>query len=155
MLLRVARIEDSRLLYEWANDPEVRRMAFSSGPIAWQAHIRWFERKIKDPNTCIYIAIEDNEPVGQIRFDIINCFEANVDIHTKPGMRGKGIGSRIIALGVSRVFSNFGVNAIHAIIKQENSKSREAFQKAGFKEIQQKQTNGEACFYMIKNAHNS
>lgn len=150
MHLRIAQIEDSRLLYDWANDPEIRRMAFSSEAIEWEVHIKWLEKKIKDPDAYIYIAIEDNEPVGQIRFDIINNFEANVDIHTKPGMRGKGIGSRIIALGVNRFFSDSRVNAVHAVIKQENSKSRGAFQKAGFEDAQKKSINGEECFFMIK-----
>lgn len=148
--LRIAQFGDSRLLYDWANDPEVRRMAFSSGPINWEAHIKWLKKKLKDPNAYIYIAIENNEPIGQIRFDIMNNSEAQIDIHTKPGMRGKGLGSRIILLGVNRFFSDSRVNAVHAVIKQENSESRKAFKKAGFKDIQKKSINGEECFFMLK-----
>lgn len=150
MHLRIAQIEDSSLLYDWANDPEVRRMAFSSGTIDWEAHIKWLEKKLKDPNTYIYIAIKENEAIGQIRFDIINNSEAQVDIHTKSSIRGKGLGSRIIILGVNRFFSDSRVNAVHAVIKQENLKSRIAFQKAGFKDVQKRSVNGEECFFMLK-----
>lgn len=151
MHLRTAHIEDARLLYDWANDLEVRRMAFSSNPIDWASHIKWLEKKLSDPNAYIYIAIEDNEPIGQIRFDIINDTEAQVDIHTKPGMRGKGVGSRIITSGVSRFFSDSRVNTVHAVIKQQNTKSRRAFNKAGFKDVQRKLINGAECILMTKN----
>ena len=150
MDFRIARIEDSRLLFDWANDPEVRRMAFSSGPIAWQDHTRWFEEKIKDPDAYIYIAIEDNAPIGQIRFDIIDSCEARVDIHIKPDMRGKGLGARMIALGVARFFSDCRANAVRAVIKHENLKSRKAFKRAGFEDVQKQTVHGEACFFMVK-----
>lgn len=151
MHLRTACIEDARLLYDWANDPEVRAMAFSSDPIDWEAHIRWLQKKLNAPNAYIYIAVKTHEPIGQIRFDIINNTEAQVDIHTKPGMRGKGIGSRIIDLGVNRFFSDSRMKTVHAVIKQENVKSRCAFQTAGFKAVQRKSVNGAECIVMIKN----
>nr|WP_319392049.1 GNAT family N-acetyltransferase [uncultured Desulfobacter sp.] len=151
MHLRTAHIEDARLLYDWANDLEARRMAFSCAAIDWAAHIKWLEKKLNDANTYIYIAMEDNDPIGQIRFDVINHAEAQVDIHTKPNMRGKGVGSRIIDLGVHRFFSDSRVNTIHAVIKQENTKSRCAFKNAGFKDIQRKSINGVECILMIKN----
>jgi RimJ/RimL family protein N-acetyltransferase len=151
MHLRTAHIEDARLLYDWANDLEVRDMALSSDPIDWASHIKWLEKKLNDANTYIYIAMEDNEPIGQIRFDIINDTEAHIDIHTKPGIRGKGVGSCIIDLGVNRFFSDSRVNTIHAVIKQQNTKSRCVFSKAGFKDVQKKSINGEECILMIKN----
>ena len=93
MHLRDAEIEDTRLLYDWANDSEVRNMAFSSEPIELEGHKNWLEKKLKDPNTHIYIAMQDNEPVGQILFDAVSDSDAEVDVHTKPGLRGKGCGT--------------------------------------------------------------
>jgi UDP-2,4-diacetamido-2,4,6-trideoxy-beta-L-altropyranose hydrolase len=150
MHLRNAETEDARLLHDWANDPEVRSMAFASDPIEWEEHKRWFEKRLRDPNTQIYVAVQDSEPVGQIRFDVVSDSAAEVDVHTKPGLRGKGLGTQIISLGVTHFFTKSSVQTIHAIIKPENAKSRRAFEKAGFKEVQKKLVNGQECFYMVK-----
>lgn len=148
--LRKAVIGDSKLLYEWANDDMVRKMSFSSDPISWKEHEAWFKKKILESNTQIYIAIYDNEPVGQIRFDLVDGYSAEVDIHTKQSFRGKGIGTQIISLGCSDFLSNSSVNTLRAFIKFENTKSMRAFEKAGFKVVEKKLIKGRECFIMIK-----
>ena len=44
--LRQVREDDCRLLWEWANDPEVRAVSFLSEPILWDQHVQWFKSKI-------------------------------------------------------------------------------------------------------------
>ncbi len=149
MHLRNAEPEDSKLLYDWASDSEVRSMAFSSEPIEWEGHKKWFEKKLRDPNTQIYIAMQDDEPVGQVRFDVVSKFDVEIDVHTKPGLRGKGLGTQIISLGVARFLDDSSKNTIHAVIKLENAKSRRAFEKAGFEEVEKKLVNGQECFHMV------
>ena len=150
MKLRNAESNDARLLYNWANDPEVRSMAFDSDPIEWDGHKRWFEKCLRDPNTQIYVAVQNSKLVGQIRFDIVNNRTAVVDVHTKSGLRGNGLGTQIISLGVTHFFMKSSVQTIHAIIKQENAKSRRAFEKVGFVEVQKKLVMGQECFHMVK-----
>jgi spore coat polysaccharide biosynthesis predicted glycosyltransferase SpsG len=41
--LRRVRAEDVELLWQWANDPAVRRASFSQQSITWDEHVRWFE----------------------------------------------------------------------------------------------------------------
>ena len=150
MNLRDAETDDARLLYEWANDPEVRSMAFDSDPIEWDGHKKWFEKCLQDPNTQIYVAVQDSKLVGQIRFTVINDSIAEVDVHTKAGLRGNGLGTQIISLGVTHFFTKSSVQTIHAIIMSENTKSRRAFKKVGFIEVQKKLINGQECFHMAK-----
>jgi RimJ/RimL family protein N-acetyltransferase len=125
-------------------------MAFSTEPIEWERHQRWFEKKLADPDTFIYIAVQDDEPVGQIRFDVVSDSDAEVDVHTKPGLRGKGLGTRIISSGVAQLFADSSVNTVHAIVKPVNSKSRRAFEKAGFEEVEKTIVGGEECFHFIR-----
>ena len=150
MNLRNAETDDARLLYDWANDPEVRSMAFASDPIEWDVHKSWFEKSLRNPNTQIYVAVQDSKLVGQIRFAVVSDSTAEVDVHTKAGLRGNGLGTQIILLGVTHFFTKSSVQTIHAIIKPENAKSRRAFEKVGFIEVQKKLVNGQECFHMVK-----
>jgi UDP-2,4-diacetamido-2,4,6-trideoxy-beta-L-altropyranose hydrolase len=150
MNLRDAETDDARLLYEWANDQEVRSMAFDSDPIEWDGHKKWFEKSLQDPNTQIYVAVQNGKLVGQIRFTVINDLIAEVDVHIKAGLRGNGLGTQIIALGVTHFFTKSSVQTIHAIIKSENKKSLRAFKKVGFIEVHKKLVNGQECFHMAK-----
>ena len=139
------------MLFEWANNREVRKMAFSSDPVEWLQHMEWFENKLKDPASLIYIALnERDEPVAQIRFDLESDRAATVDVHTKPGFRGKGIGTETIVLGVNHCFRDLGVDVVHAIIKHENVSSKKAFKKAGFREFTQKTVQGHRVYHLIK-----
>lgn len=105
------------MLFEWANDREIRRMAFSSNPIEWTQHIEWFESKLNDPGSLIYIALNDqDEPVAQIIFELKQDRMAIVDVHTKPGLRDQGIGTATIL----REFSQKSVKGdmVHHLIKE-------------------------------------
>ena len=151
MQLRNAEINDSKMLFNWANDTEVRKMAFSSEVIIWESHDKWYRSKLEDPNSRIYIITDEhNSPIGQIRFDIISDNEAEVDVHTKTGLRGKGIGTIIINLGTDRLFEETNVSSVQAVIKQENIKSIKAFSKAGYKKIGEETIKDFVCFRMIK-----
>ena len=153
MKLRIADIGDCRMLFEWANDNEIRKMALSSEPIEWESHKKWIEKKLSDPNSRIYIAINDQgQPVGQIRFDIMGG-GAEIDVHTKPNLRGKGIGTQIISFGTNQYFSETHVDTIHAIIKLKNIKSLKAFKNAGFKEVGQEIIKEHGYFHLVKNRY--
>jgi len=48
LVLRRVEEADCSLLWEWANEPEVRSASFSSTPIAWDEHREWFTKKLGD-----------------------------------------------------------------------------------------------------------
>jgi RimJ/RimL family protein N-acetyltransferase len=139
------------MLFDWANDDEARAMAFSPEPIIWAEHEQWFEKTLKDSKAQIYIALdEENVPVGQIRFVVVSENDAEIDVHSRPGLRGKGIGTQIISLGTEMFFKEAEVETIHALVKLENERSRRAFQKAGFHETDKSSIDGRPCFHMVK-----
>lgn len=135
-MLRLRRVhkDDCRLLWEWANEPAVREASFSSEPIPWKEHVKWFRTKLKDPFCLFFIALDEGEPIGQVRYDIDDK-EAVISVSLAKEVRGKGYGSQLIRLASERVLDGSVVNAIHAYIKQENEASINAFVKAGFQEF--------------------
>jgi RimJ/RimL family protein N-acetyltransferase len=90
------REEDGRLLWEWANDPAVRAVSFSSEPISWQQHWQWFNSKLSSPDCIFYIAVNLADlPIGQVRFERTGD-EATISVSLAANFRGKGFGSSII-----------------------------------------------------------
>jgi UDP-2,4-diacetamido-2,4,6-trideoxy-beta-L-altropyranose hydrolase len=132
--LRRAREEDCKLLWQWANDPEVRRVSFSSDPIAWECHVKWFHRKLDDPTSFIFIALDgEDAPIGQIRFDLQNEHEAEIDVSIDRDKRGSGYGRLLINTAIAEMFHVTPVGAVHAFIKRENRASIKAFVGSEFK----------------------
>lgn len=136
LTLRSARAEDCRLVWEWANEPEVRDSAFNSAPILWETHQQWFGRKLLDPNCHIYIALDDQViPIGQVRFDCVSDKEAEIDITIDKSKRGMGYGSTLIRLAVEELFNQTTFQVVHAFVKPHNSASIRAFERAQFKKF--------------------
>jgi len=143
LVLRRARPDDSRLLWEWANDPEARRISFSQDPISWETHLQRFSKDLASPNSFIYIAENgDGTPIGQIRYDIKDQ-EASVSVSLAKAARGRGNGVPLIIRGTRRCFADSRVKAIHAYIKPENEISLQAFGVAGYSEGAAVQINGQ------------
>jgi UDP-2,4-diacetamido-2,4,6-trideoxy-beta-L-altropyranose hydrolase len=132
--LRPVQADDCRLLWEWANDPDVRQASFSSAPIPWEQHTHWFTSKIASPKCILYIALSDNNtPIGQVRYDI-DGDEAVISISLAHQFRRQGYGSYILQKASQQLFECTPVHTIHAYVKQDNQASARAFVKAGYEE---------------------
>jgi UDP-2,4-diacetamido-2,4,6-trideoxy-beta-L-altropyranose hydrolase len=129
--LRPAVAEDCCRIWEWANDPAVRAVSFTSEAIPWEQHIAWFTRKLTDANTRLWIAEQDTSPVGQVRFDL-EGFVATISVSLDARRRGKNLGALLIWTACQKLFRESGVEVIHALIKPDNAASIRAFTKAGF-----------------------
>jgi UDP-2,4-diacetamido-2,4,6-trideoxy-beta-L-altropyranose hydrolase len=133
--LRPAREDDGRLLWEWANDPQVRVAAFSWQPISWEQHQAWFASKMKDPSCRIFIAEDGGgRPVGQFRVDWRSQQEGDIDVSVASEFRATGKGSALIDMGSSRALLETG-GCLHALVKVGNQASRRAFERAGFRTL--------------------
>jgi RimJ/RimL family protein N-acetyltransferase len=132
--LRRVKAEDCNDLWNWRNHPEVRKWCFSPEKVDLRTHKEWFLKKIKDPNTLIYIALNRlGEKIGQIRFDLKND-SAFVSISLNPIFFNKGYGSKVIEQGTSLCLHAFkNAKQCLAEIIDSNIVSKNAFIKAGYK----------------------
>ena len=149
--LRRVRKDDCRLLWEWANDPEVRAFSFSSEPIPWEQHIRWFQTKLNEADCIFYIAMDgDMIPMGQVRYDI-DGNEAVISVSIDRKFRSKGYGSLTIRLASQKLFSVADVEMIHAYVKPGNRAAVRAFVKAGFQKRVRTEVRGhEAVHFALR-----
>jgi RimJ/RimL family protein N-acetyltransferase len=123
------------LIWEWANNPDARAASFSSQPISWEDHVRWFQSKLEDPRCLFYLASDERgEPIGQIRHDMQDS-ESVISISLDAKLRGQGYGPEMIRLSCSKVFEMTEIRSISAFVKPDNKASVQAFLKAGFNNI--------------------
>lgn len=134
--LRKVQEKDCEILFKWANDKLVRENAFNSEGINYDTHKKWFEKKIKDDNTEIFIVLADDEMIGQIRIDLDNG-KGLIDYSIESSYRGKGYGTEILKKIVDMVKDQgLSIDKLIGKVKHDNIPSQKAFEKAGYsKEI--------------------
>ncbi len=130
--LRQVRETDARLLWEWANDPEVRAVSFSSQPILWEQHLCWLRAKLEKENCRFFLAVdEEDKALGQVRFDLREN-EAVVSVSLGRTFRGAGYGTELLRLACEKMLRDSDVKVIKAYVKPHNQASLNAFLRAGF-----------------------
>ena len=148
--LRPVRAEDSRLLWEWANDPQVRAASFSSAPIPWETHVAWFAQRLGPEKTLIFIAEDEAAtPCGQIRFDARTDGDWETDISMARGWRGCGLAGDLLRLGMHTMEEKGSNLRFHAFVKPANLASVKMFGKAGFKKTGTEQLRGHEAIHFI------
>ncbi len=153
--LRPVRFEDRRLLWEWANEPEVRTSSFSPDPIPWETHAAWFEQKLQSSRnnalkSLIFIAEdEETNAVGQVRFDSRTDGEWEVGVSLDKKMRGRGLGNELIAVGIRKFLKQTKMARVHAYVKPANVASVKSFERAGFRRAGMKRVGGIAAIHLI------
>jgi UDP-2,4-diacetamido-2,4,6-trideoxy-beta-L-altropyranose hydrolase len=153
--LRRVRDDDCLLLWQWANDGEVRDAAYSTAAIPWEDHLHWFTNKKSDPGCLQFIAVDGQDrPVGQVRFDIQEGDSAEIDVSVDREKRGLGYGKLILEMAAEELFQNTPVRSINSFIKISNIKSIRAFERAGYERVDSLNMHGEPSLYYLKQRGN-
>lgn len=130
--LRDVLAEDMDLLYEWANDLNVRNNSFSTAQITYEEHKEWFAQLLSRDDCKQYIYIYDNEPIGQVRITILED-KAEIGYSICAEKRGMGHGKNLLQLLYSRVREEFpNIKKLVAKVKSENIASQRAFLEVGY-----------------------
>lgn len=132
LTLRPATREDSRLVWEWRNEPDTRLASFNPEPIPLERHLDWFARQLTRADSRMFIVeTPSHEPVGVVRFDDL-AGTPEVSIALAPGHRGKGYGRQALVEACARIFREPGASRIVALVRRDNPASAAAFTRAGF-----------------------
>jgi UDP-2,4-diacetamido-2,4,6-trideoxy-beta-L-altropyranose hydrolase len=144
--LRPVTAADTRLIWEWANAPDVRAVSFSAGTIAWEDHVKWFQARLTNPHCRFWLATDARQqPLGQVRFDLQGP-RAVISISLAAAARGKNRGSLLIWTACQKLFRELqAVETVLAYIKPDNDASIRAFQKAGFEMAAKTEVKGQTA----------
>jgi len=132
--------EDIKLVYDWANDLEVRNQSFNSASINFKEHESWFKKKITNPNSLLLINEYDENKLGLVRFEIENN-KCTVGVLLDKNFRGKGLSSFMLIKSSNYFFNRFKL-PIYANIKESNIASIRSFEKAGYSFFNEIKVNG-------------
>lgn len=130
--IRLATLQDARLLWEWVNDPDVRAASFVSAPISWEDHVAWLTSKCADPSCRLYLLSLMDVPHGQVRFDLQPDGLAEIDLSVAPTARGHGLGTQMVRVACREFFALHKSTWVKALIKPDNEASIKTFLRAGF-----------------------
>lgn len=132
--LRPVILHDAALLYEWANDPDVRRHSGNRPAVTWHEHRRWFAGLLASPNRIAWVA-EDaaGTPVGTIRFESRDGWRrATLSYLVAPQARGRGIGRWLVTSGMHALAQEQAATEVQATVNAGNEASHRIFRGLGW-----------------------
>jgi len=141
--LKVREVEQSDLilLFDWVNDPLTREMDFNPEPIPLEIHEEWFRTLPESGKYQIIVdGLHQNKwiPVGQVRVND----DGRISMSIAPQFRGQRLATPVIEAAMAYIRENTDIRVLIADIKQENTRSAKAFQKAGFRYVDSRNVKG-------------
>jgi len=127
MILRKVTFEDWKILLDWRNDIETRKNSHNMELVVEENHKKWLNSILTNENRQLFIALENEIPVGTVRadFDKQNI-EYELSWTISPDFRGKGIGKIMVKILADRLQAK-----IRAEIKKGNIASVRIAEYAG------------------------
>ena len=122
-------MSDAEDVLEWRNDEKTRENSFNSERISLLSHLKWFERKLGQADTYMFIVMDGMEKVGSIRVDVTDDI-GEISYMIAPKARGKGYGSRAIALVEGQMPPE--VKSLMGLTLKTNTASGRCFEKNGY-----------------------
>lgn len=135
MILKPTSNKDCDLLFNWANDEDVRKNSFNNDKILYEDHIKWFNNKISSDKCFIFILYVSEIPAGQIRIDMergTGVISYSID----KDFRGRGLS--IIMLSYLEIEVNNRekhIDKLVGYVKIDNISSQKVFEKLKYQKI--------------------
>lgn len=129
--LRKVNISDIDMLFQWANDKDVRNYAFNTKKIEYSVHKDWFINRYKSEQCSIFILMDNDDSIGQIRLDY-KKEKAYIDYSIQKKYRNRGFGTLILKLVEKELIKRNKNLTLVAQVKKENSSSINRFEKLGY-----------------------
>jgi len=124
--------DESRLIWEWRNDPVTRQMSRQTGLINWEEHTKWVQEIANSEKNALFILMSGQVPLCMIRFSEMDGSRAEISINFNPVFRGKKLSKQMLIEACHYGFNTLSLQQLYAEIKPENSVSIKIFEGAGF-----------------------
>lgn len=129
--LRPASDGDAAAVLEWRNDPVSVASSTTGRPVAADEHSTWFAARLEDPGCRLSIAEQQGRRIGMVRVEV-TAGVGVVSIALDPSMRGRGLGTAVLARAVDELDGSMQVRSLVADVLPDNAASLAAFRHAGF-----------------------
>lgn len=130
--LKLATQKNCYFWWKIRNEKSVREASFDTKSIPYSTHKKWFEEKLNNKNSKLFIILSGNQKTGQLRLEKDGS-KVKISLALIPASRGKGVGTKAIQLGAKYALEKMKAIKVAAFTKPENLASIKSFEKAGFK----------------------
>lgn len=124
-------VDDVFELFTWRNDPLVRNASRNPSPIDLARHRAWLKERLHDPQSTQFLIMAGSTAVGYVRFEDTGGY-AEVSIYVNPQLRGRGLGSAVLAAGRLAYRRDRDNVQLRAYVRHGNAASTQMFERAGF-----------------------
>ena len=134
--LRSATAADADLLFAWANTADSRAASLlTSAPIPWQEHLEWLAKRLKDPDTAIWIAEHGGQASGSVR---LQGGEQGLEVavYVRPEKRHQHVARTMLDVAAARAAGKWPGRPLRARVRHENRASLRLFEGAGYGEVE-------------------
>lgn len=132
MHVRLATLEDARMIYDWRTSPEVMGVSRNMEPFPYETHYAWLSRVLADPSRLLLVGVHEGRDVGVVRFDIDGS-RAEVSIFLTPGTMGGGMGRALLSAAEVRLRQDHPqVTMLDAWVNTDNIRSFQLFKHLGY-----------------------
>lgn len=130
--VRVADMRDARSFWQLRNELSSRSNSLTGDEIDWDSHIDWFQRRLDDPQTRVYILEHGGSAAATVRFQPNAAGRTMTHIVVAPQFRGRGVAQHALQSTVPLALRDLQLTSVHAVIKKSNLASMQAFIKSGY-----------------------
>ena len=129
--LRKVNKKDESLLFNWANDFDVRKWSFNKKRITLDRHKIWFKGKLSNKNVLIWILEYKNMPAGMVRLEkeggsiLLNYLIA-------PKYQGKKLATKMLNMAMEELNIYWKNVKVLAYTLPNNIASIKSLENAGF-----------------------
>jgi UDP-2,4-diacetamido-2,4,6-trideoxy-beta-L-altropyranose hydrolase len=127
--LRPATPADAQRVWQWRHEGDATRHYRTPVPTPLDAHLRWFDAALTDPQRDLFIVERDGEPQAHVRLDH-SPPRAEVALTVSAQARGQGLAAPALALAFARTQR---VATFDAEAHEGNTPSRRLFEGLGFR----------------------
>lgn len=146
--IRSANKDDVLKYFEWVNEAKVRLNSFKQELITYSDHSNWFNSKLIDENTFMYVVEFLGESIGQIRYDFdgdLYWIDYSIDVK----YRGLGLAHFCLNLTNNLILIKSNIVRIRAEVKNTNIASIKVFERLKFKRMYISELS-EYCIYDLE-----
>lgn len=136
--------EHADVIFRWRNDPTTRMNSYHTEEKDWDPFFLEFQDYFCFPDLPPIFVLKDRERVAFLRFDPCEDFataenrskrrSCALSINVDPSFRGQGLGTAALE-AIKPWIKQQGYEALYGEVRIENSVSRKAFLKAGYREL--------------------
>jgi RimJ/RimL family protein N-acetyltransferase len=137
--LRPATAADCDLIWAQRNEESARAASVSTDPIPLSDHRSWYALALADP--CITLLVAEDPPggtpLGHVRLTRRppTADTATISLVVDLAARGRSVGPAILRAATAWARTQYGLDAILALIRPDNAPSLRAFERAGYRHL--------------------